>query len=122
MSKTSTVQIRTPFRQLKRQVLSLCIAYDLGLNRFSTMSREERYRAMPKGPLENAHARVGLAVNQLDLRRAADLHGAHSNGIRVIEATEAVRVARAPQRSRTLVPGAHRSVDSPANTSSSLLR
>ncbi len=76
---------------IKRQVLSLCIAYDLGLNRFSTMSREECYRSMPKGPLENAHARVGLAVNQLDLRGAADLHGAPSNDIRVIEATEAIR-------------------------------
>ena len=76
---------------IKRQVLNLCIAYDLGLNRFSTMSREECYRSMPKGPLENAHARVGLAANQLDLRRAADLHGAPSNDIRVIEATEAIR-------------------------------
>jgi hypothetical protein len=76
---------------IKRQVLNLCITYDLGFNRFSTMSREECYRTMPKGALENAHPRVGLAANQFDLRRAADLHGAPRNDIRVIEATEAIR-------------------------------
>jgi hypothetical protein len=76
---------------IKRQVLGLCIAYDLGCNRFSTMSREECYRSMPKGPTENAHARVGLTANQLDLRRTADLHGAPRDDIRVIEATEAIR-------------------------------
>jgi hypothetical protein len=76
---------------IKRHVLNLCSSYDFSFNRFNVTTRDECYESMPKGTPGKAHARIGLAANQLDLRQAADLHGVPSNDIRVIERTEAVR-------------------------------
>ena len=76
---------------VKRQLLNACIAYDLALDRFNPISRDECYRALPKESPEQGHAQVGLAANQIDLGRAAHLAGAPRNDIGLIEATEAVR-------------------------------
>lgn len=76
---------------IKRQVLKACIAYDLSFDRFNPGSRKECYRALPKDTPEPMHAQVGLAANQIDLRRAAHFTGAPSNDIGLIEETEAVR-------------------------------
>jgi len=76
---------------IKRHVLNLCESYDLGFDRLDPTAREECYRGMPKAAPDEAHARLGLMANQLDLRQAADRRGVPGNDIRVIEETEAVR-------------------------------
>jgi hypothetical protein len=76
---------------VKRQVLNACIAYDLALDRFNSISRDECYRALPKQVPEQGRAQVGLTANQIDLGRTAHLAGAPRNDIGLLEATEAVR-------------------------------
>ena len=76
---------------IKRQVLDACIAYDLGFDRFDPISRDECYRALPKDVPQRVHAQVGLAANQIDLRRAAHLDGAPNNDVSLMELTESVR-------------------------------
>ena len=76
---------------IKRQVLNACIAYDLAFDRFNPESRVVCYRALPKASPDQAHVRVGLAANQIDLRREAHLVGGPNNDIVLMEATEAVR-------------------------------
>jgi hypothetical protein len=76
---------------LKRQVLNACISYDLAFNRFDSMSRDACYVALPKKGPEPVHAQVGLAANQVDLVRRAQLAGAPNNDIGLMEMTEAVR-------------------------------
>ena len=76
---------------VKRQVLNACIAYNLAFDRFNQASRDECYRALPRDVPEREHAQVGLAANQIDLRRTAHLAGAPNNDISLMEATEAVR-------------------------------
>jgi hypothetical protein len=76
---------------IKRQVLNACIAFDLAFDRFDPGSRAVCYRALPKASPDQAHVQVGLAANQIDLRREAHLVGAPNNDIGLMEATEAVR-------------------------------
>ena len=85
------VEASYPSDFIKRQVLNACIAYDLAFDRFNPVSRDECYRAFPTKIPEPVHAQVGLAANEVDLGRAAQLSGAPNNDISLMEATEAVR-------------------------------
>jgi hypothetical protein len=73
---------------LKRHALELCASYDIAFNRLDQAARERCYREMPEGPPQEAHARIGVAVSQFDLRQAAGRSGAPGNDIRVIQETQ----------------------------------
>lgn len=85
------IEASYPSSFVKRQLLNACIAYDLAFNRFNASSRDACYRALPKDVPEATRAQVGLAANQIDLRREAHLSGAPNNDIGLMEATEAIR-------------------------------
>ena len=79
-----------PADPLKREMLNACASYDLTFNRADPAERARCYRDLPRVIPGEAHARVGVMANQLDLRKDAGRGSRAGNDIRIIQETEIV--------------------------------